>query len=88
MTHEELERVVSDLSGEVSSLRADVSALRVEVARGKDMIQQLSESHDLNRRELQAATKRATELATDLEVRQLEAQATAKDLIELKEQAR
>lgn len=44
-----------------------VAALAVEVKRLQEMVQTLSESHDLNRREIQAATKRAVDLTLELD---------------------
>lgn len=48
-------------------LVASVAALAVEVKRLQEMVQTLSESHDLNRREIQAATKRAVDLTLELD---------------------
>lgn len=53
MTHEELV--------------AQVAALGIEVWRLKDIVQSLSESHDQNRRELNAATNRAVDLTISLD---------------------
>lgn len=50
----------------LESLAEQVASLAVDVQRVKDMIQTLSESHDQNRRELQFATTRATDLVVDL----------------------
>jgi len=59
-----LATLVNSLANATSATSAAVAAFAIEIQRGKDMIQTLSESHDQNRRELQFAATRATDLAT------------------------
>lgn len=67
---------IDDIVLELARINTVVTALVVEVTRGKDMIQELSQSHDQNRRELQVATARARELTLQLD----QSLAQAKDL--------
>ena len=51
----------------LEELAAIVAAQAIEIQRLADMVQTLSESHDLNRRELQAATKTARDFTNEME---------------------
>jgi uncharacterized protein YoxC len=61
-----LHATIATLTARVEALTAQGDVLAIEVTRVQGMVQELSESHDRNRRELNHATARTNELAATL----------------------
>ncbi|MFN2581806.1 MAG: hypothetical protein ABR498_03585 [Candidatus Dormibacteria bacterium] len=79
-TIDELVAAVEILQALVAAQDLAIANQAIEITRLGDMVQTLSESHDLNRRELQAATKAARDFTNEMDEHVTQARALRQEL--------